>query len=369
MINAFLFHIDKFNLVHFYLHGYLVIYKVIFSPASCIVFQVTDFERCLSEVASDFPRNPKPLSSVAILIVKGKRNRSFRFSSGKFRLTPNMTETEQLSLHHLNLRHIDKELVVFFPKLRILSLRSNKLTKITATSWTKKSLKHLYKLDLSLNQINLIQPKSLRRLKKLKVLNLERNKISSLNAMAFYGLQALHVLNLENNLLIRIDLNSFCSLTALTTLSLRNNQILVIDSNNTSIISNQGITDAKLYNIQQCFKSRLKLDVSFNKLKSLGNLKNYRNITSINASFNEIERVSLSSLAAMHFLSRIDLSHNKIISIEGSDTKRNFVEVKNTQKKNKTINQSLQHATEVFKSLDIFLSYNNLTALNYLPPR
>ncbi|XP_046488638.1 adhesion G protein-coupled receptor A3 isoform X1 [Neodiprion pinetum] len=88
----------------------------------------------------------------------------------------------------------------------------------------------LFQLDLSKNEIYLIQSGVFRNLTNLRRLNLSSNKISFLEEEAFGGLQSLERLDLSKNNITTIDTHAFRQLTRLKRLDLSANIISTLDT-------------------------------------------------------------------------------------------------------------------------------------------
>ncbi|XP_068020763.1 leucine-rich repeat-containing G-protein coupled receptor 6 isoform X1 [Melanerpes formicivorus] len=86
-------------------------------------------------------------------------------------------------------------------------------------------------LDLSMNNISQLQPRSLRHLRFLEELRLSGNQICRIPGEAFSGLYSLKILMLQNNQLSRIPAEALRDLPNLQSLHLHNNRIQSLGAN------------------------------------------------------------------------------------------------------------------------------------------
>lgn len=111
------------------------------------------------------------------------------------------------------------------------------------------NLSNLQSLDLSRNEIRVLELEPFRTLRTLEVLNLSANSLIKIDSGSFSGLSNLKCLDLSRNNLITIDDQALTPLTFLQYLNLSNNRLEVLD--------------------EACFSSLImlqQLDVSWNRL-------------------------------------------------------------------------------------------------------
>lgn len=208
-----------------------------------------------------------------------------------------LKKLKHLSKLNLSLNPIEK---VFALKelifLNCLNLQKTALTDITAL----RMLTHLQWLNLQDNQISELKP--LRELNKLHQLNLQANQISQLKYLS--ELTHLTVLNLNSNQIS--ELSALNNLKKLTTLYLNSNHI------------NQ-------FHALENLTGLIELDLRFNQLKRIEPLAPLQNLTVLYLSSNEISE--LEPLKQLTTLTRLYLSTNKIIHVEALSHLYNLTEL------------------------------------------
>ena len=116
----------------------------------------------------------------------------------------------------------------YFPRLRWLSLRNNRLTSLSTGIFSR--LKHLTHLDLSMNPLVLLTPKVFQPLPALRTLLIsDCSQLAQLFNATFRGLAHLNTLELERNGLYEIAPGAFAGLRRLRSLSLRDNNLADVD--------------------------------------------------------------------------------------------------------------------------------------------
>lgn len=234
-------------------------------------------------------------------------------------------------------------------------------------------MKHLLYLDLSHNNITVLEP-VFDHVNKLDVLNLRGNKIKHLSRRIFADIQELSVLDLSenqiedlrnatfvlpglstlilsDNLITDIDDNSFLGLKLLTDLHLARNKIfdlspdcfrhtnhlLFLDLSNNKLDEIQLKTFSNLNKLQFLYLNGnsirslpkrlfyqlyelLYLDISGNNLSRLSDnlFKNNKYLTSINLGYNKISEISSSSFQGLVSLKQLYLQHNAIYELNNS---------------------------------------------------
>ncbi|KAK0159144.1 hypothetical protein PV328_010066 [Microctonus aethiopoides] len=131
-----------------------------------------------------------------------------------------------VELYHLdisknNIYVIEAEIFKNLTNLRRLDISNNKITALGEGSFN--GLGNLERLDLSKNQISFIDPLAFRQLVNLKKLDLSTNKLSTVAPTLFHDLLALERLKLNGNTLKTLSEGSFHGLKLLRQLDLSNN--------------------------------------------------------------------------------------------------------------------------------------------------
>lgn len=159
----------------------------------------------------------------------------------------------QINLPYLN------NLIITKSQIENLNLSVESLERILSLTLTDNRLKtvpevflnlsNLQSLDLSRNEIKVLELEPFRTLRTLEVLNLSANSLTKIDSGSFSGLNNLKCLDLSRNNLITIDDQALTPLTFLQYLNLSNNRLEVLD--------------------EACFSSLImlqQLDVSWNRL-------------------------------------------------------------------------------------------------------
>jgi len=123
------------------------------------------------------------------------------------------SNVQKLYLNHNDITHVGVDAFAELTKLKVLSLRGNKLNSITSGMFNGLStLKTLY---LNYNQITSIGARSFASLQKLDYLDLHGNLIRSLDEEAFVGLARMRTLDMHNNVVVNLPSNIFQPLSGL----------------------------------------------------------------------------------------------------------------------------------------------------------
>ncbi|KAG7190385.1 hypothetical protein KM043_006493 [Ampulex compressa] len=130
-------------------------------------------------------------------------------------------ELIQLDLSKNDIYVIEVNIFKNLTNLRRLDLSENKLTTIDEGSFN--GLENLERLDLSKNQITTIDAYAFRKLSNLKRLDLSGNKLNTLASSLFHDLLALDRLKLNGNDLLTLKEGTFHGLKSLKQLDLSNN--------------------------------------------------------------------------------------------------------------------------------------------------
>ena len=205
------------------------------------------------------------------------------------------TSLKSIDLSSNNIREIDSD--CFPSSLERLNLSWNDIEIVQFGTFS--NLKELKTLNLSSNPLIDIEENALKCLEKLEELNLKETEITEkLNKSWFEGLNNLTKLNLSDNFLVDIDPDLFDHVTNLKDLNLSVNQVRL----------NSG---AKYFaNLKQ-----LKvLDLSFNQLESI-DASTFSGLTSleeINLSSNHLTELNPEWFDGLANLSLLDFSFNRL---------------------------------------------------------
>jgi len=190
------------------------------------------------------------------------------------------SSVKELDLNANGMKHFPTALTNhFFYNLKALNISSNSISNISSFSDLSAMASRLVLevLDLSLNQIDVIEEETFRYLKSLRYLNLANNKIKFINMFSFSSdLHNLIELNLNHN---EIKDNSmefllFSSLTSLEVLRMSFNQITSVSSHllyNLYSLKELHLNNNDLQSLDLLFKSHKNnellrlIDVSFNR--------------------------------------------------------------------------------------------------------
>ncbi|XP_048511480.1 adhesion G protein-coupled receptor A3 isoform X1 [Athalia rosae] len=130
-------------------------------------------------------------------------------------------ELVQLDLSKNEIYLIESEVLKNLTNLRRLNLSVNKISSIDEGSF--QGLQNLERLDLSRNQITTIDAHAFRQLTKLKRLDLSGNKLSAMETTLFHDLLVLDRLKLNQNVLTTLKDGTFYGLNSLKQLDLSGN--------------------------------------------------------------------------------------------------------------------------------------------------
>ena len=112
-------------------------------------------------------------------------------------------------------------------KLKDLNLSSNRITKLPNTTFIH--LINLQILDLSFNQMTVLEPELFHGLRKLQILHLRSNSLRTTPVRAFWDCRSLEYLGLSNNRLRSLARNGFAGLIKLRELHLEHNHLTKIN--------------------------------------------------------------------------------------------------------------------------------------------
>ncbi|CAH0602475.1 unnamed protein product [Chrysodeixis includens] len=200
----------------------------------------------------------------------------------------NLTSLKNLILQQSYIRALPKDLLYTSSNIRSILLQHNEILALPEGIF--RDQKSLEVLDLSFNKISELKSSVFAPLRQLKTLNLNRNHLEVLPESLFAGLRNLATVSIEENFLTTIYPSTFLGATALTTLTLTSNNLT---------LTNQ-YSDYLNFEISSPFST-------LTKLRMLG-LKD-----------NKIETIFEDWRNALLNLEYLDLSWNRISSLERPD--------------------------------------------------
>ena len=264
-------------------------------------------------------------------------------------ISSHQLRTAEVRIKKLNIKEINGNTSHAFKRLSgLLSPRYNSLQTIFPETFKAKALRDVQYLDLSHNKIGSIYNNSFVNLNRLKKLDLSHNQFRTLPSQVFHGLSEMRRLNLNHNKLKAIDFCWFVELHQLKILSVTHNNISVVKfltesraaehsmcTTTCSNVTNQDANNSTsaVNSNTSCFCCQHLVDnsnnasveeneavpVAFSSAQSLHQSSNkfvFANLGKIDLSFNNLNTVSLAFFSLFPRLQMIDLSHNKIFSLE-----------------------------------------------------
>ncbi|XP_029979833.1 toll-like receptor 13 [Sphaeramia orbicularis] len=213
--------------------------------------------------------------------------------SDLFQLCVNIAE---IDLNKNDIESIDDNSFTSLPRLRIVSLSTNKLLSVpTAT----RNLPRLLELDLSSNKIDTLKCDDFANLTNLRKLYLHQNEISALKDCVFRDLTRLEILKLQSNKISKFNKAFENTLPNLKTLYLHSNALTAIKNGEFS----------GMWSLQN-------LSLQINHIKTLEKecFNGLTNLTVIILQTNAItaETLANNSFNLLKNLRRLDLSNNHI---------------------------------------------------------
>ncbi|XP_019767918.2 toll-like receptor 4 [Dendroctonus ponderosae] len=209
-----------------------------------------------------------------------------------------LSNIELLDLSHNRIENIVH--VFHGAAIRHLKLSYNKIMQLNDKSF--ESMRFVYELDLSFNNISLNKNSFANVGNSLSNLSLASNYLTQIDDEAFYNLSKLLILNLENNLLETIESVVFQPLKSVREINLANNKLTTITS---QLFSNLPLTKVTISrNCLETIQSK-----SFHRLNYIEEIhidENHGMLT--------IERAAFSELSSSNPLN-IYLKHSKVAEI------------------------------------------------------
>lgn len=266
-----------------------------------------------------------------------------------------------LNIAHNDLSRFNSDVFKGAYNLRELDLAANFLHEFPTDAL--RHLDELKFLNISDNLITEIQQTHLSSMKKLQVLDLSRNNIGRLGINAFSSLSALIKLDLSLNSLRTIEESAFEGLTKLEWLSLEDNNILLIPS--TALARLPSLTHLQLeFNrvaaistelIRSIAPNLLVLGLNRNLVREIPArlFHNFERLVSIELSGNILSLITSHTFAGLEdTLLSLDLSNNRLTSIGENLPLKNLLYLNLSGNQLKRI------------SPEIFLHLTNLVTLN-----
>lgn len=268
---------------------------------------------CSSRDLIDLPHNiPNDTRSLIL-----SNNDFDHFDHLKFPFLPLL---DSLDISNNNLKLIDDDLFLKFPALRILHLRRNKLSDLPRGLRT---LKNLEKLDIRSNSITQLTPDDVITISRIRHVDLSRNLIAHTPKVVGPVESVIERLDIASNLLSSVPSSMLAAFPSLTSLRMSRNRLTSLQRDSFYNLSNLKTLDLTRNHIRE-IKS-----LAFLQLSSLQNVTIARNeiyrledgiffrcdsLFYLNISNNHIPIVSPSFLFGLTKLRTLDLSYNEITS-------------------------------------------------------
>lgn len=268
-----------------------------------------------------------------------------------------LNELVELNLSNNNIWSTKTETFCSLYSLKVLNLTNNHLQNIKTIGFSD-SLREqnlslrtcnlvIETLDMSYNDLIVVNDNSLSKLRSLSKLLLQNNALSNLEGGAFEGLLSLEVLNLSSNFMNTLPPDLFSETKSLKEINLSNNTI-----NNLP----PGLFD----NLDQLQV----LDLSLNELTSQWINKNtfvgLLRLVILNLSYNKLSRIDRYMLQDLYSLQKLNLEHNDISIID----KHAFSELRNLHSLTLSNNQLVHIETHLFTDLhvlhELFIDNNKI---------
>lgn len=229
----------------------------------------------------------------------------------------NHTKLEMIDLSYNNLQILDNESFSQLPSLLQLNLSYNKIENIHKTSFN--GLDSLKIIDLSDNKLKEVPWQSFKKLPLLSILLLKENNISSLENSIFTEMNKIKILNFKGNRIKLLKNEFFKGLDKLRNLDLSNNLIRRLDIkilNNLKNVMFFNISGNKLEDIipdhTTKFYSLYMLDLSRNKLESIP-AKCFSSFISLKKLYimnNLLKNISEDAFFGLTYLDTLSVSNN-----------------------------------------------------------
>ncbi|XP_014270178.1 chaoptin [Halyomorpha halys] len=228
----------------------------------------------------------------------------------------------RLDLSHNQIRIVEGDVFSNTKSLEYLSLKSNNLISLKPGSF--RGLRKLQILDLSSNHMEFLHPKQFENLENLRILDLSQNALRSLTDDAFHNTK-IEKLILSNNIFVLLPSAPFADITySLRVVDFSHNQIEQLSRDLFSAmpsVNEINLCHNKLTHIHPTeFKhsmSLVKLELCSNKLSSVNrqlfhNMQNLRYLNLADTNLNEVPVINIPNLVALN------ISHNRIQKLSES---------------------------------------------------
>ena len=240
---------------------------------------------------------------------------AMRLNSSVWHAVKHLRNLHFLDLSNNNITIIDINAITNLQILTSLYLNDNHIQVIP--NGTFESLNLLSYLGLSGNRIRLREGEAFKGLSELKTLLLSGNNIRTIHKGIFSGLSQLGTLDLSRNNISRVDTGTFKGLSHMHTLNLSVNKISIVEMDTFKGLCNLSelyLAENRLRILSHLTLSRLSLlrilDLSCNLIETIPKFP--ISLTSLNLRNNSIVGVDKNSFAGLQRLTHLDLSHNKI---------------------------------------------------------
>lgn len=216
------------------------------------------------------------------------------------RLNRAVTPQGELDLSHLHIADLDGiDAIPNIQSVHTLNLSHNEISLLNPSNF--KHLPALKRLNLSFNNLSSIRPKTFIHVPHLNALYLDHNHITHLDQDTFIGLTHLRKLSIPHNKIEWIAIGAFNDLTHTKLVDLSNNQL--------QLISPQVLTP---------FANVKKLNISHNNFKIIHSqvLHPLRKLEHLDASHNHITRITDDALYGLKKLETLNLGNNQILMVD-----------------------------------------------------
>lgn len=315
------------------------------------ILNITNLQECSSVTYFDFSSNQIRTIigtvSKAIDVVTLNLSHNFIQEIGDDFFS-NFANLTTLNLAKNEIARISPNAFKGLPSLQTLDLSGNKLSKSLDLSQVFRHLENLTELSLAGNSLESLPDGTFEAMVKLRTLDISENSLKSLTSQSFRGLVYLTNLRLNSNMILDLPSTIFQNLRLLNTLDLSNNILQHFDD---IVFSDLTLT----------------VNLTSNKLMNFPNSFSHSNVSTIDLHDNNIVILNKMAMTFLHSVRYLDLSQNQITSIQAEA----FAGLTNLETLNLTQNQlSLNLNLDVFKGasklLDLDISHNNLTSVDFM---
>ncbi|XP_068020764.1 leucine-rich repeat-containing G-protein coupled receptor 6 isoform X2 [Melanerpes formicivorus] len=182
-------------------------------------------------------------------------------------------------------------------------------------------------LDLSMNNISQLQPRSLRHLRFLEELRLSGNQICRIPGEAFSGLYSLKILMLQNNQLSRIPAEALRDLPNLQSLRLDANLISVVPEKSFEgllslrhlWLDDNALTEIPVQALNQ-LPALQAMTLALNQIWHIPDyaFQNLSSLVVLHLHNNRIQSLGANGFEGLHSLETLDLNYNELLEFPGA---------------------------------------------------